>query len=296
MTSPLEKSPAADDPRLPPAVTAALWRLPADPGERSATSAAGIPFSSLAWGDRDDRPLILIHGVTASARIWWRIGPALAASRRRVVAVDLPGHGLTGHWIGHHRIRDTAADVAAWIRAAALDVPEVQVVGHSWGAVTAAALPIAGIRPATLVLLDPPAIPLSLIALMASDRSQVPDVDQATARARLSAENPTWSEEDLDAKAEAVLQLDVDAARAVVTRNGDWDAGLADLADPGAAGVPVRIIRGDPTAGSLLPDAALAAFVALVGGENVATISRAPHAPQRTHPVETTAAILAALR
>src|SRR3954469_24948202 len=175
MTSPLEKTAAAEDLGLPPAVTAALWRLPADAGERSTTSAAGIPFSSLTWGDPDDRPLILIHGVTASATIWWRIGPALAASGRRVVAVDLPGHGLTGHWVGHHRFRDNAADVAAWIRAAGLDVPEVQVVGHSWGAVTAAALPVAGIRPATLVLLDPPAIPLSLIALMASDRSQVPD-------------------------------------------------------------------------------------------------------------------------
>ena len=92
------------------------------------------------------------------------------------------------------------------------------------------------------------------------------------------------------------MQLDVDAARAVVTQNGDWDAGLADLADPAAAGVPVRVIRGDPAAGSLLPDAALAAFAALVGADNVSTIPGAPHAPQRTHPAETTAAILAALR
>ena len=85
---------------------------------------------------------MLIHGVTASARIWWRVGPALAATGRRVVAPDLPGHGLTGHWTGHHRFRDNAADVAAWIRAAGLDVPDLQVVGHSWGAMTAAALPL----------------------------------------------------------------------------------------------------------------------------------------------------------
>jgi pimeloyl-ACP methyl ester carboxylesterase len=296
MTSSMGTSEAREDLDLPPAVAAALWRLPADPGKRSTTSAAGIPFSSLAWGDPDDRPLILIHGVTASARIWWRIGPALAASGRRVVAVDLPGHGLTGHWVGHHRFRDNAADVAAWIRAAALDVPAVQVVGHSWGAVTAAALPVAGIRPATLVLLDPPAIPLSLISRMASDRSDVPAADLGEARERLASANPGWSPEDLDAKAEAVMQLDVDAARAVVTQNGDWDAGLGDLADPAAAGVPVRIIRGDPAAGSLLPDSALAAIVGLVGADNVATIPGAPHAPQRTHPRETTAAILAALR
>ena len=69
--------------------------------------------------------------------------PALAATGRRVVAVDLPGHGRTGHWQGHHRFRDNAADVAAFVRAAGLAREDLQVVGHSWGAVTAAALPAA---------------------------------------------------------------------------------------------------------------------------------------------------------
>jgi len=151
---------------LPPAVAAALHDADPNEEERSTTIAAGIPFSSIAWGDAGDRPLILIHGVTASARIWWRVGPALAATGRRVVAVDQAGHGLTGHWQGHHRFRDNAGDIAAWIRAAGLDVPEVQVVGHSWGAMTAAALPRNGIRPATLVLLDPPSVPHSIISLM----------------------------------------------------------------------------------------------------------------------------------
>ena len=74
------------------------------------STAAGIPFSALSWGDPDGRPLLLVHGVTASAAIWWRVGPALAATGRRVVAVDLPGHGRTGHWTGRHRFRDNAAD------------------------------------------------------------------------------------------------------------------------------------------------------------------------------------------
>ena len=150
---------------LPPAVAAALEGADPAGGSRFTTTAAGIPFSALTWGDPADRPLVLIHGVTASARIWWRVGPALAATGRRVVAVDQAGHGLTGHWQGHHRFRDNAADLAAWIRAAGLDVPEVQIVGHSWGGMTAAALPLSGIRPATLVLLDPPAVPHALISL-----------------------------------------------------------------------------------------------------------------------------------
>ena len=231
---------------LPPAVAAALEGADPAGGSRFTTTAAGIPFSALTWGDPADRPLVLIHGVTASARIWWRVGPALAATGRRVVAVDQPGHGLTGHWQGHHRFRDNAADVAAWIRAADLDVPEVQIVGHSWGGMTAAALPRSGIRPATLVLLDPPAVPHALISLMASDPSEQPSRDLETNRERVAAAEPGLVRGDVLAKAEALVQVDVDAARAVLLDNGDWDGGLADLSDPAADGIPTWLIRGDP--------------------------------------------------
>jgi pimeloyl-ACP methyl ester carboxylesterase len=266
-----------------------------DPGHRSTTIAAGIPFSAIHWGDPDDRPLLLIHGVTASARIWWRIGPALAATHRHVVAVDLPGHGLTGNWHGHHRFRDNAVDLATWIRAARLTTPELQIVGHSWGAMTAAALPRAGIRPATLVLLDPPAVPQALIAQMASDPSEQPIRDMAEAVAHLTVRNPAWPPGDVAAKAEALVQVDVAAARAVLLDNGDWDGGLADLSDPPAAGVPTWLIRADPAAGGYLADDRLPPFEALLGADHVLTLTGAPHAPQRTHPVETTRALLRAL-
>ena len=206
------------------------------PGEPSTTQAAGIPFASIAWGDPAARPLLLIHGVAASSRVWWRVGPALAAAGHRVTAPDLPGHGLTGHWLGHHRFRDNATDVAAWIRAAGLDVPGLQVVGHSWGGMTAAALPLAGIRPATLVLLDPPSIPHAVISMMASDPSQRPYPDLKSAVAGLAAANPTWPAGDVEAKADALVRLDANAALAVLLDNGDWDGGLADLSEPAADG------------------------------------------------------------
>jgi pimeloyl-ACP methyl ester carboxylesterase len=280
---------------LPPAVAAALER--ADPSDetRSTTTAAGIPFSSIAWGDPSDRPLVLIHGVTASARLWWRVGPALAATGRRVVAVDQAGHGLTGHWQGHHRFSDNAADVAAWVRASGLDVPEVQIVGHSWGAMTAAALPRNGIRPATLVLLDPPAIPHALISLMVRDPGERPSPDLETNRLRVAAQNPDWSEEDVLAKAEALVQLDPEAARAVLVDTGDWDGGLADLSDPAADGIPTWLIRGDPASGGYVPDPVLPGFAARIGADHVLTIDGAPHSPQRTHPAATIAALLRAL-
>ena len=278
---------------LPAPVAEALDEPPA--GHRRVVEAAGIPFSSIEWGASDGRPLVLLHGVTASGRIWWRVGPALAASGRRVVAVDLPGHGETGNWRGHDRFRDNAKDVAAWIRAAGLDHPETQIVGHSWGGMTAAALPGAGIHPATLVLLDPPAVPLEVIARMASDPSEQPDRDMPRAIERLSAANPMWSRGDVEAKAEALIQLDIDAARAVLLDNGDWDGGLADVAVAVGLGVPTWLIRGDPAAGGYLADDRLPAFEAILGPDRIVTLRGAPHAPQRTHPVETTLALLHAL-
>lgn len=278
---------------LPGPVAAAL-EGPAD-GRRFTIDAAGIPWSALAWGDPDARPLLLVHGVTASARIWWRVGPAMAASGRRVLAVDLPGHGLTGHWTGHHRFRDNAADLAAWILAAGLAREDLQVVGHSWGAMTAAALPGAGIHPQTLVLLDPPAVAHAVIAQMVADPTDQPYRELSTAITRLAASNPTWSPGDVEAKAEALVQLDRDAARSVLLDNGDWDGGLVDIAVAVAAGVPTRLIRADPAIGGYLADDRLAPFEALLGPASITTLVGAPHAPQRTHPVETTAAILEAL-
>jgi pimeloyl-ACP methyl ester carboxylesterase len=278
---------------LPAAVATAL-QTPTE-GERLAFQAAGIPWSALAWGDPSARPVLLIHGVTSSAATWWRVGPAVAAIGRRVVAVDLPGHGRTGHWQGHHRFRDNAADVAAFVRAASLDRRDLQVVGHSWGAMTAAALPTAGLRPATIVLIDPPALPHALMAeqVSASDERTYDDIEDAIPEVR--AANPDWSDGDVRAKAEALTQLDESAARSVLLDNGDWDGGLADLADPAAAGIPVWVVRGDPAAGGYLPDSVLPAFQARVGTDHITTIQGAPHSPQRTHPIETVAALVRAL-
>ena len=278
---------------LPAAVTAAL-AAPTE-GERSTVEAAGIPWSALAWGDPGARPLLLIHGVTSSAATWWRVGPALAATDRRVVAVDLPGHGRTGHWQGHHRFRDNAADVAAFARAAGLAREDLQVVGHSWGAMTAAALPVAGLRPETLVLVDPPVLGHAVMSQIASDATEQAYAEIEAASAAVRADNPDWDEGDIRAKAEALTQLDEAAARSVLVDTGDWDGGLADLADPAAAGIPVWLVRGDPATGGYVADEHVPAFAALIGEDHVITIPGGPHSPHRTHAVETTAALLHAL-
>ncbi len=288
---PLRVHAAPDD--LPPAIRAP-FEAPSD-GRRSTIGAAGIHWSVVEWGAPDDRPLLLIHGVTASARVWWRIAPALAATGRRVVAPDLAGHGHTGQWRGHHRFDQNARDVAALARAAGIGRPDLQVVGHSWGGMTAAALPAAGLVPATLVLLDPPVLPAAEMAEMVTDPTNRTYTDLDTARTALAAGNPTWALGDIEAKAEALVRLQLEAARAVLLDNGDWDGGLAALADPGAADVPTWLIRGEEHAGGFVPDAALPAFEARIGADRILTIADGPHAPQRTHPEATLVAILRAL-
>jgi pimeloyl-ACP methyl ester carboxylesterase len=267
------------------------------PAREATVEAAGIPFHVLAWGDDAAAPLLLLHGVTASAATWWRVGPAIAATGYCVVAPDLPGHGLTGHWTGHHRFRDSARDLAAFARVAlpGVDAAAVRVVGHSWGAMTAAALPAVGFVPERLVMIDPPAIPLGVIGLMLQDpvERHYDDLDEAVRV--IGQANPTWSYGDVVAKAEGLTQFEDAAARSVLSDNGDWDGGLADLADPAARNVPVRLIRGDPERGGYIPESALPGFVARLGAEHIATIAGAPHSPHRTHPAETTLAILRAL-
>jgi len=278
---------------LPGTVAAAMAEP--TPGDRATVHAAGIPWSVLRWGDPAARPLLLIHGVTSSAAAWWRIGPALAATGRRVTAVDQAGHGGTGHWTGHVRFRDNAADIAAFARAAGIATDDLQVIGHSWGAVTAAALPAVGLRPSTLVLLDPPVLPLALISLEASDPAQqtFDDIDEAIAAVR--AAEPAWSEGDVRAKAEALVLLDESAARAVLLQNGDWDGGLADLRDPATAGVDTWVVRGEPATGGYVDDQAVGAFEAVIGAGHVLTIRGGSHSPQRLQPVETVVAFLRAL-
>lgn len=279
---------------LPQAIASAL-RTPS-PGREIAVEVDGTRWRALAWGDEAAPPLLLVHGVTSNAETFWRVGPAIAAAGRQVVAVDLPGHGGTGHWRGRHRFAETAADLVTFARAAGLEHPRFAVLGHSWGGMVAAALPAAGLRPARLVLVDPPAVPVATMELMTHDPLERPypgALDEATAAIR--AANAGWTDGDIQAKALGLTCFDVDAVRDVLLENGDWDGGLGALADPAAIGVDTWLIRGDFAAGGLIPDAVVPAFEARLGRDHVMTIAGAPHSPQRTHPEATVLAILRAL-
>jgi pimeloyl-ACP methyl ester carboxylesterase len=284
-------SAATGIPNLAPDVAAAL-AAPSPPTELT-VDPAGIPFHVLAWGAADAPPVLLLHGVTSAARTWWRVGPAVAAAGFRVVAPDLPGHGETKHWLGHYRFSDNAADLVAFARAAGLKRADIRIVGQSWGAMTAAAMPAAGLVPATLVLIDPPALPLAAIAALVEDPVEraYDDLDEAVAT--IGRLNPMWSYGDVLAKAEGLTQFDEAAVRDVLTKNGDWDGGLGGLASASTE-LSVSLIRGDPSFGGYVPDALLPDFARRLGPDRIITIDGSPHSPHRTHPEALVAAVLRA--
>lgn len=96
------------------------------PGRRSLTVAGG-PASCLEAGA--GRAMVLVHGAGGRAEVW---APQLAGldDVARVVALDLPGHGLTAG-----RGRQTVDAYADWVVACldALGLDRVVLGGHSMG-------------------------------------------------------------------------------------------------------------------------------------------------------------------
>ena len=283
----------ADPFGLPPAAAAALDDPP-DP-ERGFVAANGLSYATRSWGDPAAPPLLLIHGVTSTSAIWWRVGPALAAAGRRAIAIDQAGHGATTGWLGHHRFRDNALDLIRVVEAAGLRRPDLRVVGHSWGGMTAAWFPALGLAAEVLVLLDPPSMPVAVMETMLDDPIERHYDTAAEAIDALGPLNPTWGYGDVAAKAEGLASFDVGAVRDVLLENGDWDGGLAALSEPAAAGAAVRWVRGDPLAGGLIPDAVAAILEERFGPGSVVMIPGGLHSPMRTKPEATTAALLRAL-
>ncbi|MEO5704092.1 MAG: alpha/beta hydrolase, partial [Candidatus Limnocylindrales bacterium] len=167
--------------------------------------------------------------------------------------------------------------------------------GHSWGAMVAAHLPGAGLRPSVIVLLDPPGLTVAQFEVYVQDPTERPYPTVTEAAAAMRAANPTWSDGDIAAKALSLTEFNPDAVLAVLLENGDWDAAIGGSRLAKAAGVPVWIIRGEWATGCLIPDTLVPRLEAELGRDHVITIRNAPHSPQRTHPEATVLAMLRAL-
>jgi pimeloyl-ACP methyl ester carboxylesterase len=115
----------------------------------------GVAIRYRAWGPAGDG-VVLVHGGAAHARWWDHLAPLLVSpGGRRVVAIDLSGHGDSG--------RRPAYDHPGWARevlavaAAAGAGPAPVVIGHSMGGMVAlTAAQLFGERLGGVVAVDTP--------------------------------------------------------------------------------------------------------------------------------------------
>jgi pimeloyl-ACP methyl ester carboxylesterase len=98
-----------------------------DPADRG-------PIVSITTGA--GRPLLLLHGLAASARWWGRVLPGLGG-HRQVFAVDLPAFGESGHGVRFHLERVPDQLIALMDE---LGIDRADIMGHSLGGLIAGRL------------------------------------------------------------------------------------------------------------------------------------------------------------
>jgi pimeloyl-ACP methyl ester carboxylesterase len=135
----------------PPAwFTTALATEPATGSVR----VAGTEISYRAWGEAGASGLVLVHGGAAHARWWDHIAPLLTAGRR-VLAVDLSGHGDSGRRAGYS-LDCWAEEVSAVAAAGGITGPPI-IIGHSMGGFVALrAAGLFGTQLEGIVVIDSP--------------------------------------------------------------------------------------------------------------------------------------------
>lgn len=111
--------------------------MPENAGTEQVIELAQLHLHAQVWGDAAAPPLLALHGWLDNAASFARLAPLLA-DRWRVIALELPGHGHSGHLPGaaeYHYIDYVRAVLAA---ADVLQLQRYRLLGHSLGAGVAA--------------------------------------------------------------------------------------------------------------------------------------------------------------
>jgi pimeloyl-ACP methyl ester carboxylesterase len=95
----------------------------------------GIKIHAMQWGNPEGIPVLALHGWLDNAASFTHLAPLL--EHCNVIAVDLPGHGLSGHWpdFNHYHMWAGVEDVELILDA--LGWQTCHLLGHSMGAVMA---------------------------------------------------------------------------------------------------------------------------------------------------------------
>ncbi|WP_197021604.1 alpha/beta fold hydrolase [Cellulomonas sp. HZM] len=216
---------------------------------------------------------VLLHGMMGSGASWWRLVPLLVARGYRVLALDLPGHGLSDRDPG--LTVERAADAVVSTVTRLVDEPPSVAIGHSFGGlVLAAAAP--ALRPGLAVYVDAPSTTRGgrdrreVLALYEQDRAR-------RTAARLRSTRPHYTARDCLVEGVAAERFDPATAAAVSSApGGSW---------PPTAGSVV--VRADPS--DYVSDEQAAALEHR--GVRVRSIPGAAHSVWFSHPRELVASL-----
>jgi pimeloyl-ACP methyl ester carboxylesterase len=252
----------------------------------------GCPIAYRTWGDGDNL-VVLVHGRSANSHWWDHVAPFLAADRR-VVAVDLSGHGDSGRrdrydldiWVREvHQVVALERSRISAPRARSSPATEIRenesgstvVVGHSMGSTVGLALAAEGSADlSAVVAIDSPVgIPPRSGTTSVPQEMRYPTRCQVEARFRLrpaSRSTPDFIVCHL--ARHAVRQLD----------SGEWTwktdpramtPNFVEPADLGSIPVPTLLIRAER---GIATDASTALLGELVSASiEVMTIPDAGH-------------------
>jgi len=186
---------------------------------RGQVQAGDMTFSYLEWGD-SGAPLLLLHGITSSARGWWRVAPELVALGYHVYALDMPGHGQS-QLADVHQIDQIASRIGQAL--GELQLAQPVVIGHSWGGAVALQL-AASMAVARVVLVDP-LLELSSEkgALRLPTYLEGVGMPPEVTLPALQAANPDWHACDFVWKGEALQHCRADTVRGLFIGSGDWN-------------------------------------------------------------------------
>ncbi|WP_225730100.1 MULTISPECIES: alpha/beta fold hydrolase [unclassified Nocardia] len=105
------------------------------PDRRWTVQGAGGELAVFEWGEAAAEPLVLVHGLTDTHRVWATVA-ALLSDGFRVITYDVRGHGRSAGSPdpAAYRLDHLATDFFTVIDAASPRRP-VHACGHGWGAV-----------------------------------------------------------------------------------------------------------------------------------------------------------------
>jgi pimeloyl-ACP methyl ester carboxylesterase len=240
-----------------------------------------VTLPALHWGE-PDAPVrvLLVHGLTSAAAVWWQVADELARAGCRVTAVDLRGHG-SAPATASYRHAELAADLGA------IGTPGWDVVcGHSLGGAAVVTAAAAGLLAARAHVLLDPVLQVSGTAIESYVTAITAELT-ATA-AEIAARNPRWHPEQVRMKVAAAAATSPYVVEHCLRDNVPWD--LMPLV--ARAGRPVTVLGADPAVEQ--PSFTAGHAAALPANATYRMVPGAGHSIHRDDPAVVVAALRAA--